>query len=38
MISNEKVVNYKVVDHSKICNFAFDHFFISGCLYNLKKN
>jgi hypothetical protein len=27
MISNEKVINYKVVDHSEICNFAFDHFF-----------
>jgi hypothetical protein len=26
MFSNEKVVNYKVVDYSEIYNFAFDHF------------
>ena len=37
MIYNEKVVNYKVIDHSEICNFAFDHFFIWRCLYNSKK-
>jgi len=37
MISNEKVVTYKVVDHSEIFNFVFDHFFIWGYLYKSKK-
>jgi hypothetical protein len=37
MISNEKVANYKVIDHNEIYNFSFDPFVIWGYLYNSKN-
>jgi hypothetical protein len=32
MISNEKLINYKVVVLIEIYNFGFDQFSIQGCL------
>jgi len=32
MISNEKLINYKVVILIEIYNFGFGRFFIQGCL------
>jgi hypothetical protein len=37
MISNEKIVNYKVVGLIKVYNFGFIYFSIWGSLYNSKK-
>jgi hypothetical protein len=37
MVSIEKVVNYKIVDHIEIYNFAYNHFFIRGSMYNSRK-
>jgi hypothetical protein len=37
MISNEKVINYKVIDYSKICIFAFDQF-LSEVVCTIQKN
>ena len=36
MISNENVINNKVVEIIKIYNFYFDHFFVQLCLNNSK--
>ena len=36
MISNENVINNKVVEIIKIYNFYFGHFFIRLCLNNSK--
>ena len=36
MISNEKVVNYKVLELIEIYNFYFGHFSIELCLNNSK--
>jgi hypothetical protein len=37
MISNEKVINYKVIDSIEVYNFRFGCFSIWGHLYNSKK-
>jgi hypothetical protein len=36
MISNEKVINYKVVQLFEIYNFGFGHFSIQDCLKKIK--
>ena len=37
MVSTEKVINYKIVDHIEIYNFASDLFFIWDSMYNSRK-
>jgi len=36
MISNEKIVNKKVVELIEVYNFSFGHIFIQYCLNNSK--